>query len=103
MDCVSFDYSLGDRDAERSVLPLAIERHLAVLITAPLGGGDVIGKTLTPNLPNWAADIGVTGWPHFLLEYVISHPAVTARLVAPRRWRIWRPTCVPGVAGCPIR
>jgi aryl-alcohol dehydrogenase-like predicted oxidoreductase len=80
LDFVQVNYSLADRDADKNVLPLAVERRMAVLINIPFGGGDVIRKALTRKLPNWAADIGVTSWAQFLLKYVISHPAVTCAI-----------------------
>lgn len=80
LDFIQVNYSLADRDADKSILPLAIERHMAVLINIPFGGGDVIRAALQRKLPNWATDIGVTSWPQFLLKYVISHPAVTCAI-----------------------
>lgn len=80
LDFIQVNYSLADRDADKSILPLAIKRRMAVLINVPFGGGDVIRAALKRELPNWAADIGVTSWPQFLLKYVISHPAVTCAI-----------------------
>src|SRR5262249_30914731 len=80
LDFIQVNYSLADRDADKKILPLAIERRMGVLINIPFGGGAVIRKALTRKLPNWAADIGVTSWPQFLLKYVISHPAVTCAI-----------------------
>lgn len=77
LDFVQVDYSLANREAASSVLPLAIERRIAVLANIPFGFGSVLRQAQFRKLPDWAADIGVTSWSQFLLKYVISHPAVT--------------------------
>jgi aryl-alcohol dehydrogenase-like predicted oxidoreductase len=80
LDFVQVDYSLANRDAAMNVLPLAIERRVAVLANVPFGFGAVIRQAQTRQLPDWAADIDVTSWSQFLLKYVISHPAVTCAI-----------------------
>jgi aryl-alcohol dehydrogenase-like predicted oxidoreductase len=77
LDFVQVDYSLANREAAASVLPLAIERRIAVLANIPFGFGSVLHQAQLRKLPDWAADIGVMSWSQFLLKYVISHPAVT--------------------------
>jgi aryl-alcohol dehydrogenase-like predicted oxidoreductase len=77
LDFVQVDYSLANRDAAANVLPLAQERHIAVLANIPFGFGSVLRQAQLRRLPDWAADIDVTSWSQFLLKYVISHPAVT--------------------------
>jgi aryl-alcohol dehydrogenase-like predicted oxidoreductase len=77
LDFVQVDYSLANREAASSVLPLALERRIAVLANIPFGFGSVLRQAQFRKLPDWAADIGVTSWSQFLLKYVISHPAVT--------------------------
>jgi aryl-alcohol dehydrogenase-like predicted oxidoreductase len=80
LDFVQVDYSLANRDAQKNVLPLAIERRMAVLANIPFGFGSVLREAQSRKLPPWAADIGVTSWSQFLLKYVISHPAVTVAI-----------------------
>jgi aryl-alcohol dehydrogenase-like predicted oxidoreductase len=77
LDFVQVDYSLANRDAAANVLPLAQERHIAVLANIPFGFGSVLRQAQLRRLPDWAADLDVTSWSQFLLKYVISHPAVT--------------------------
>ncbi len=77
LDLVQVDYSLANRDAAMNVLPLAMERRVAVLANIPFGFGSVLRQAQTRKLPDWAADIDVTSWSQFLLKYVIAHPAVT--------------------------
>jgi aryl-alcohol dehydrogenase-like predicted oxidoreductase len=74
VDFVQFPYSIGSRDAEMELLPLAIERKIAVTLDVPLRG---LQAALKQPLPPWAADIDVTSWSQFMLKYAISHPGVT--------------------------
>ena len=77
LDFVQVDYSLANRDAASDVLPLALEKRIAVLANVPFGYGSVLREAQQRKLPDWAADIDVTSWSQFLLKYVIAHPAVT--------------------------
>lgn len=82
VDFLQVNYSLGDRSAEAQVLPLAAERHIAVMAAVPLGGGRnlLIRQVGDRPLPAWAADVGITTWGQFFLKYVVSHPAVTCAI-----------------------
>jgi aryl-alcohol dehydrogenase-like predicted oxidoreductase len=80
LDFVQVDYSIENRDAERTIFPLAIERKIAVLANIPLVHGRLMRQVSSTPLPPWAGDIGVTSWSQFLLKYVISHPAVTCAI-----------------------
>jgi len=77
LDFVQFDYSIGERDAEKTLLPLAQERHIAVLANLPFGHASLIKQAGAHPLPAWAAALGINTWPQFFLKYVASHPAVT--------------------------
>ena len=80
LDFVQVDYSLDNRDAAKTLLPLAQERHVAVLANVPFGFGSLLRQAQARKLPPWAADIDVASWGQFLLKYVISHPAVTCAI-----------------------
>jgi aryl-alcohol dehydrogenase-like predicted oxidoreductase len=80
LDFIQIDYSIEDRAAADEVLPLAIERKVAVLVNLPLGRARLLAKAGTTPLPAWAADIGIASWSQFLLKYVVSHPAVTCAI-----------------------
>jgi|SRR6185312_1976657 len=80
LDFIQVDYSLANRDAATGILPLAMQRRVAVLANIPFGFGSVIRSAQTRKLPSWAADIDVSTWGQFLLKYVISHPAVTVAI-----------------------
>ena len=80
LDFIQVDYSIANRDAAQTILPLAIERKMAVLVNLPFGRSSLFREAAGKTLPPWAADIDVTSWAQFFLKYVISHPAVTCAI-----------------------
>jgi len=82
LDFIQVDYSLANRDAAMSVLPLALERKIGVLANIPFGFGALFARLQTRALPDWAADIDAGSWGQFLLKYVISHRAVTCHAMS---------------------
>ncbi len=80
LDFVQVDYSLANRDAAANVLPLALERKVAVLANIPFASGSLLSRMQNQPLPNWAAEIDVTSWSQFFLKYVVAHPAVTCAI-----------------------
>jgi aryl-alcohol dehydrogenase-like predicted oxidoreductase len=77
LDFVQFNYSVGERGAQRRLLPLAQELGVAVLVNLPFGGGKLLGELRAKRLPGWAKEIGCTSWNQVLLKFVLSQPAVT--------------------------
>jgi aryl-alcohol dehydrogenase-like predicted oxidoreductase len=79
IDFLQIDYSLGNRDTASDVLPLAVERGIAVMVAVPFGGGrnSLFSMTGDHEVPEWAAEFGATSWGQFFLKYIVSHPAVT--------------------------
>ena len=82
LDFVQINYSVGERDAERRVLPVAKERGVAVLANRPFAGGDLLRRLRAKPLPSFAAEIGCTSWAQLLLKFVVGHPAVTCAIPA---------------------
>jgi aryl-alcohol dehydrogenase-like predicted oxidoreductase len=80
LDFIQVDYSIANRDAAEAILPLALERKVAVLANLPFGHSSLLRQAADRELPGWAADIDVTSWGQCLLKYVISHPAVTCAI-----------------------
>jgi diketogulonate reductase-like aldo/keto reductase len=80
LDFVQVDYSIADRDAAETVLPLALERRVAVLVNLPFGRSSLFREAAGRKLPDWAAEIDVASWAQYFLKYVISHPAVTCAI-----------------------
>jgi diketogulonate reductase-like aldo/keto reductase len=82
IDFLQINYSLGEREAEQEILPLARDRGVAVLINRPFGGGDLFSRVRQKPLPNWAAEFDCHSWAQFLLKWIIAHPAVTCAIPA---------------------
>jgi aryl-alcohol dehydrogenase-like predicted oxidoreductase len=83
LDFIQVNYSLANRDAAEEVLPMALEKKVAVLINLPFGGrrdGNLFSRIGGAELPDWAAEIDARSWGQVLLKYVVSHPAVTAAI-----------------------
>ncbi len=83
LDFVQVDYSIGNRNAEERILPLAQDKGVATLLNFPFGGrreDNAITKTLGKPLPDFAAEIQCTSWAQILLKYLVSHPAVTCAI-----------------------
>lgn len=82
LDFIQINYSAGEREAERRLLPLARERGVAVIASRPFVGGDVFQRLRSKPLPAWSRDIGCTSWAQLLLKFVVSHPAITCAIPA---------------------
>ena len=80
LDFVPLNYSAVDRAAERTLLPLAAERGIAVLVNYPLASGSAPRSVRGRPLPGWAAEIDCASWSQLLLKFVVSHPAVTCAI-----------------------
>jgi diketogulonate reductase-like aldo/keto reductase len=77
LDFVQLNYAMNDRAAEKTLLPLAADRGISVLVNQPFGGGGLLRSLLGKPLPGWAGEIGCRSWAQILLKFVLGHPAVT--------------------------
>jgi diketogulonate reductase-like aldo/keto reductase len=82
VDFIQINYSVGEREAERRLLPLARERGVAVIANRPFAGGDLFRRLRSRPLPAWANDINCDSWAQLLLKFVVSHPAITCAIPA---------------------
>lgn len=79
-DFMQIDYSIGDRSAADTLLPMAQDKGIAVINNVPFGGR---GRSYFPRvagkaLPDFAKDFDATTWAQFFLKFILAHPAVTA-------------------------
>ena len=82
LDFVQLNYSMAEREAEERLLPLAAEKHIAVLVNRPFAEGALFKHTRGKTLPSWAKEIGCASWAQFFLKFIIGHPAVTCVIPA---------------------
>jgi aryl-alcohol dehydrogenase-like predicted oxidoreductase len=116
---VQDSYSLLDRAIEDEVLPLAADEHLAVTPFSPTSGGMLTGKYQLGEPPPPGSRLALRPQPYkdlmtpktfrrigalraeaqergvemgvLALAWVLSHPAVTAALIGPRRIEHFQP------------
>ena len=78
---IQINYSLGEREVEERVLPLAQDLGIAVLINRPFMAGRVFRAVSGQPLPEWATEFAAS-WGQFFLKCIIGHPAVTCVIPA---------------------
>ena len=77
LDFIGVDYAADNRDVEDVILPLAIEKKIAVLAYAPFGRTSLFRRAAGKELPAFAKEFDAATWAQFFLKFIISHPAVT--------------------------
>ena len=78
---IQINYSLGEREAENYVLPMAQDLGIAVLINRPYQAGRLFRAVAGKALPDFARDVA-SSWGQFFLKFIVSHPAVTCVIPA---------------------
>ena len=81
-DFVQLNYSLGEPEAEETLLPLAEELGIAILVNRPFVKGALFRTVRNTPLPGWAAEFEAQSWGQFFLKFIVSHPAVTCVIPA---------------------
>ncbi|VXC07315.1 Aldo/keto reductase [Pseudomonas sp. 8Z] len=83
VDFVQLNYSIGERNAERELLPYCMDKGIAVLINRPFQRAALFDRVRGRSLPDWAAvELGVTSWAQLMLKFILANPAVTAVIPA---------------------
>ena len=76
-DFVQIDYSLDNREAEKTILPLAVDVGAGVLTALPYGRARLFRAVHGKELPDWARPFA-DSWGQFFLKYLLADPRVTA-------------------------
>jgi aryl-alcohol dehydrogenase-like predicted oxidoreductase len=77
LDFIGVDYAVDNREVETTILPLARERKIGVLIYAPFGRTRLFRRVGDRPLPDWAAEFDAKTWAQFFLKFILANPAVT--------------------------
>jgi aryl-alcohol dehydrogenase-like predicted oxidoreductase len=87
IDFIGVDYDLSNRHVEDVILPLALEKKIAVVAYFPFsnnsgvscnaGTRNLFARVGNRPVPEWAAEFDAKTWSHFFTKYVLGHPAVT--------------------------
>ena len=86
-DFVQLSYNIDNRIVEDRLLPIALDRGIAVIINRPYQKGSLFRRVKGKTLPDWAAEVGIQSWGQYFLKYVVSHPAVTCAIPATTKVR----------------
>ena len=81
-DFVQFSYNIANREVEDRLLPIAMDRGIAVMINRPYQRGDLFRQVKGKPLPDWADEMDVSSWGQFFLKFIVSHPGVTCVIPA---------------------
>jgi diketogulonate reductase-like aldo/keto reductase len=82
IDFVQLSYNLLDREAEQRILPLALERGIAVIVNRPFREGALLQQLARHRLPAWATEIDCEYWAQVALKFATTHAAVTCAIPA---------------------
>jgi aryl-alcohol dehydrogenase-like predicted oxidoreductase len=80
VDFIQVNYSLLEPEAGDTVLPMALEKGVAILVNRAFVNGEYFNVVRGQELPDWAADFDCESWAQFSLKFILSHPAVTCVL-----------------------
>ncbi len=97
---IQINYSMGERDAEDRVLPLARDSGIAVLINRPFQAGRLFRAVSGRAVPDWAQSFA-DSWSQFFLKFIISHPAVSCVIPATTKPHHMRDNLGAGVGPLP--
>ena len=82
LDFIQIHYSVNVPSAAKTVLPLARDKGVGVIINRAFDDGRLFAKVRDQALPAWASELEISSWAQLFLKFVISHPAVTVVIPA---------------------
>ncbi len=100
-DFLQINYSLGEREAEKRILPLAAELKAAVIINRPFAEGALFRRVKGKQLPPWAGELGIASWAQYFLKWIVGHPAVTCAIPGTGRPEHMKDNLAAGEGGLP--
>jgi diketogulonate reductase-like aldo/keto reductase len=77
IDFLQVNYSMLSRKAEERLLPLALERNVAVIINQPFESGQLFDRVKGKALPAWTSEFDCKSWGQFFLKFILAQEAVT--------------------------
>ncbi len=79
-DFAQVNYSITEREAEKRILPMLMDRGIGVIINRPFMNGEYFRRIGQRPVPNWAREFDCDSWAQFSLKYILPHPAITCVL-----------------------
>ena len=68
---------MDNRKSAETILPLAQDRGIAVLLYVPFGRTRLWRRVAGLEVPEWAQEFGANSWAQFFIKFAAAHPAVT--------------------------
>lgn len=82
IDFVQLTYNIENRTVENRLLPLALEKGVAVIANRPFMKGRLFDRYQQYPLPEWCREFDCGNWAQFFLKFVVSHPAISCAIPA---------------------
>lgn len=80
IDFIGVDYAVDNRNSAETILPLAQDQGIGVLIYAPFGRRRLwerVSESGQEAPPEWSREFGAETWAQFFIKFAAAHPAVT--------------------------
>ena len=77
IDFIGVDYAVDNQKSAETILPLAQDRGIAVLLYVPFGRTRLWRRVAGVEVPEWAQKFGANTWAQFFIKFAAAHPAVT--------------------------
>lgn len=77
LDFIGVDYAIDNRSVEETILSLAQDRGIGVLVYLPFGRSRLWSRVGNREVPEWAQEFGANSWAQFFIKFIAAHPAVT--------------------------
>jgi len=87
LDFIQINYSPAEPEAENIILPLALERGMAVIVNRPFARGSLFRAVRGRKLPDWGGELDIHSWAQYFLKWIISHPSVSVAIPATSKKR----------------
>ena len=100
-DFVQINYSLDEPQSAGTVLSVAQQLGVAVIVNRPFVEGGLFRRTRGKPLPAWAAELGIASWAQYALKWIVSHPAVTCVIPGTGNPRHMRDNVAAGMGAMP--
>ena len=79
-DFLQINYSLAEREAEKTLLEICKSKGIAVIANRPFAEGAMFRRVRGKPLPPWAAELGIASWAQYFLKWIVGHPAITCTI-----------------------